>query len=905
MTERASDPSATGAYAATGPAVGAVFAGRYKLRELLGEGGMGSVYAADQIEPVQRRVALKLIRTGHDSAYMLGRFEQERQALALMDHPNIAKVFDAGIADEPRTTGSGGTPYFAMELIRGVPITRYCDEAKLTPRQRLELFIPVCQAVQHAHQKGIIHRDLKPTNVLVGLYDSRPVPKVIDFGVAKATGPRLTEKSIYTEIGSLVGTLEYMAPEQAELNNLDIDTRADVYALGVILYELLTGTVPFSRKELQSAGFVEMLRLIREVEPPKPSTKISGSGTLPSVAANRGLDPRKLTQQLRGELDWIALKCLEKERSRRYETANQLALEVQRFLADEPVEACPPSATYRLRKFARKNRAALTTAAVIAMLLVGGVTVSTWQAIRATRAETAALTERDEKEKALAAEANQRLMAENAAAAEKTAKEQTQKRLAQIEKGVDLFAGMLRGINPRAEEQVGEPLYVQLRQRAEQAADAMDAEAVGDPLAVARLQTILGNTLRELGSAAKAVEVLEKARAIRERELGADHPSTLVTLDNLASAYRVAGRLPEAVALHEQVRDAQVKKLGADDPDTLATLHNLALAYGVAGRLPEAVALHEQVRDARVKKLGADDPDTLATLNNLASAYGAAGRLPEAVALHERVRDARVKKLGADHPSTLVTLNNLAFAYQTAGRLPEAVALYEQVRDAQVKKLGADHPSTLTTLNNLARAYQVAEKLPEAIALFEQAATGIARRRFQHEHAGLIIPNTITAYEQAEQLDKAEGWRRQWLAVVKRQAGAESPPYAGELAALGNNLLRQKKWSEAETDLREGLVIREKKQPDAWTTFNTRSLLGGALLGQKKYADAEPLLLNGYEGLKQREDQIPKASQIRLIEALERLVQFYAATGPTEKADAWRSKLDEAKAAAALPAKKP
>ncbi len=300
--------------------LGGTFAGRFKVREKLGEGGMGTVYVADQTEPVSRRVALKVVRADVSSARLLARFEQERQALALMDHPNIAKVLDAGV--------SQGTPYFVMELIKGVPITKYCDEARLTPRQRLGLFVDVCQAVQHAHQKGVIHRDLKPSNILVGLYDGRPVPKVIDFGVAKVTGPKLSEHSVYTEVGQIVGTLEYMSPEQAELNNLDIDTRTDVYALGVLLYELLTGTVSFSRKELKAFGFAEMLRLIKEVELPRPSTRLSSSASLPSIAACRQMEPAKLTKLFRGELDWMVMKALEKDRTRRYETANGLAMDL-------------------------------------------------------------------------------------------------------------------------------------------------------------------------------------------------------------------------------------------------------------------------------------------------------------------------------------------------------------------------------------------------------------------------------------------------------------------------------------------------------------------------------------------------------------------------------------------------
>jgi serine/threonine protein kinase/tetratricopeptide (TPR) repeat protein len=359
---------------------GFVLAGRYKLVEQVGEGGMGTVWMAQQTEPVKRLVAVKLIKAGMDSQQVIARFEAERQALALMDHPNIAKVLDAG-------TTAAGRPYFVMDLVKGVPITRYCDEHHLTPRQRLELFLPVCQGVQHAHQKGIIHRDLKPSNVLVALYDGRPVPKVIDFGVAKAAGQQLTDKTLVTGFGAIVGTLEYMSPEQAEVNQFDIDTRSDIYALGVLLYELLAGSPPFSRKDLEKASMLEMLRVIREQEPSKPSTKLSTAEGLPTLAANRGTAPAKLTKLVRGELDWIVMKALEKDRSRRYETANGFALDVQRYLKDEPVEARLPSFAYRFRKFARRNRAALTAAMIVIVSLLAGTAVSMWQARRAIAAE--------------------------------------------------------------------------------------------------------------------------------------------------------------------------------------------------------------------------------------------------------------------------------------------------------------------------------------------------------------------------------------------------------------------------------------------------------------------------------------------------------------------------------------
>jgi serine/threonine protein kinase len=353
--------------------------GPYKLLQEIGEGGMGTVFMAEQSQPVQRKVALKIIKPGMDTRQVVARFEAERQALALMDHPNIARVLDAG-------TTESGRPYFVMELVKGIPITRYCDEHRLTPKQRLELFVPVCQAVQHAHQKGIIHRDLKPSNVLVAEYDDTPVAKVIDFGVAKATGAKLTDRTMFTQLGQIVGTLEYMSPEQAKLNALDIDTRSDIYALGVLLYELLTGTTPLQKKNFEQAAFDEMLRIIREEEPPRPSTRLSTTKELPTIAANRGLEAKKLSGLVRGELDWIVMKALEKDRNRRYETANGFARDIQRYLANEPVWACPPSVSYRFRKFVRRNTALFTTALLVAATLLVAVVGVTWKWLDAEQA---------------------------------------------------------------------------------------------------------------------------------------------------------------------------------------------------------------------------------------------------------------------------------------------------------------------------------------------------------------------------------------------------------------------------------------------------------------------------------------------------------------------------------------
>ncbi|HUE73700.1 MAG TPA: protein kinase, partial [Pirellulaceae bacterium] len=381
--------------------------GPYKLLQQIGEGGMGVVWMAEQTEPVKRKVAVKVIKPGMDSRQVIARFEAERQALAMMDHVNIARVLDAG-------TTEAGRPYFVMELVHGVPITKYCDDNHLTPRERLELFVPVCQAIQHAHQKGIIHRDIKPSNVMVTLYDGKPVPKVIDFGVAKATEQKLTERTLFTQYGTMVGTLEYMSPEQAEMSALGVDTRSDIFSLGVLLYELLTGSTPLTHKRMKDAAYAEILRMIKEEEPQKPSTRLSESGdALASISAQRHMEPAKLSKLMRGELDWIVMKTLEKDRTHRYETASGLAADVQRYLSDEPVQACPPSAGYRFRKFARRNKVALGGASAVAAALLLGIFGTSWQAYRATQQRDRAVAAEELAEKRLEAEVEARRDAES------------------------------------------------------------------------------------------------------------------------------------------------------------------------------------------------------------------------------------------------------------------------------------------------------------------------------------------------------------------------------------------------------------------------------------------------------------------------------------------------------------
>jgi serine/threonine protein kinase/tetratricopeptide (TPR) repeat protein len=876
------DPPSSEAEAEATPAadkVGSVL-GSYKLLQKLGEGGMGTVWVAEQQQPVKRRVALKVIKPGLDSAQVLHRFEAERQALALMDHTNIAKVFDAGTTPE-------GRPYFVMELVHGVPITKYCDELNLPIRERLELFVPICQAIQHAHQKGIIHRDVKPSNVLVCLQDGKPVPKVIDFGVAKAMHQPLTESTVYTEFGAVVGTLQYMAPEQAEMSPLGVDTRADVYALGVLLYELLTGTTPLDRKRLRKAALGEVLRILKEEEPPKPSTRLTQSKeSLASVAAQRRTEPAKLMKEVRGELDWIVMKCLEKDRTRRYETASGLARDVERHLADEAVEACPPSAGYRLGKLARRYKGPVFAAALLLLALLGGIVGTSWGLVRAERARQAEAQQRqlaEDKEHEARAAAEEERQA-RAREAEQRQRAEELKKLAEEHKR-QAEANERQALE---EKRVAEAVRTFLQQDLLRQADATE-QANALRHAGGGFEAKENPTIKELLDRAAAALTPAKieARFPKQREVQAS------ILRTVGDTYRDIGDYGKAVEFLVRASATYRDTLGADHPDTLSTLDNLAGAYKDAGRTADAIALFEQVRDAKRKKLGADHPSTLTTLHNLALAYLDAGRTEDAIALFEEVRDALVKKLGADHPHIFKTLNNLAVAYRKAGRTGEAIVLYEQVRNALVKKLGTDHPDTLTTLGNLALAYRDAGKLEQALPLFQQAATGIEKRHFVHQYAAGIVGNLIDCHERLKQYEQAEAWRRKWLAVVQQREGPRSAAYAGALAGLGRNLLWQHKHTEAEKTLRECLTLRVKLEPDTWSTFNAKSLLGEALLGQKKYADAEPLLKDGYEGMKPRQDQIPPPPRkLRLSEALERLVQLYEANGKKDEAARWRQELE-------------
>ena len=931
---------------------GAVIAGKYTLVEPIGEGGMGSVWRAKQTEPVKRFVAVKLIKAGMDSKQVLARFDAERQALALMDHPNIAKVLDGGLHEH--------RPYFVMELVKGVPITEYCDHHKLTPQQRLELFVQVCQAIQHAHQKGIIHRDIKPSNVLIALYDDKPVVKVIDFGVAKATGAALTERTIDTGFGGIVGTPQYMSPEQATFNNLDIDTRSDVYALGVLLYELLVGSPPFSRKELKQKGLLEILRVVREEEPPRPSAKLSTADALPTLSANRDTEPKKLTSLLRNELDWIVMKALEKDRTRRYETANGFAADVLRYLSGEAVLAHPPSTAYRVKKFVRRNKGQVIAASLVVLLLLLGIVGTTLGLLEARRQEGFVREETAAKDVALTAETEQRGIAEaNARAAnvgrlkavaaaeeerkakdreaeraegERKAKEQAQTNLAFARKGNEILASVFASLEPKNTYATVGELSQALKDNLLKAVAELDGSAIGDPLTVASMQNTLGVSLLGLGEASHAILLFEKARATYTVMVGADHPLTLTSMNNLAGGYQDAKKPDKALPLFEETFERRKARLGADHRDTLASMHNLALGYLNAGQIARALPLLEETHKLATAKLGADHPDTLACMASLADGYRLAGNLDKALPLAEETLERRKARLGADHPDTLQSMHNLAEGYYAAGKLDKALQLNEETLKLTTARLGAGHPSTLTSMSNLAAGYRDAGKLDKALPLFEETLK-LRTARLGASHPNTLIsmgnlaecyrtagkldkalplfeetlklrtanlgashPNTLSsmgnlghAYCEARQGEKASGLLMEFVAAQRNRSPPDDPRFAGLLAQVSLDLLSCDQFATAETMLRECLTIREKKQPDAWTTFNTQSLLGGALLGQKKYADAEPLLLKGYEGLKQREKTIPAPGKIRLPEAIDRLIELSTATNKPEEAKKWRA----------------
>jgi serine/threonine protein kinase/tetratricopeptide (TPR) repeat protein len=817
--------------------------GQYRLVELIGEGGMGTVWMAQQTEPVRRLVAVKLIKAGMGSRSVIARFDAERQALALMDHPNIARVLDAGTIG-PADAGGWQRPYFVMDLVKGVPITRHCDEQRLTPRQRLELLIPVCQAVQHAHQKGIIHRDLKPSNVLVALYDGQPVPKVIDFGVAKAAGQPLTEKTLVTGFGAIVGTLEYMSPEQAEINQLDIDTRSDIYGLGVLLYELLTGSPPFSRTELQKVGMLEMLRVIREQEPTRPSAKLSTAEGLPTLAANRGTEAAKLTRLVRGELDWIVMKCLEKDRNRRYETANGLAMDLERYLCDEPVVACPPSATYRLRKFVRRNKGPVLAVVLIIAALIAGIIGTTSAMIRATTAEGAAKAETIEKEQARAEAVVQGNRARDAGklAEERLEQVTAEKTRVDAERAVaqainDFWQHYLLGQIDVAERPGG------LRTLLDQAALKINGTFANKPLAEAAVRRTVGDAYRTLGRYEDARVQIATSVELRVAHLGPQHLDTLMSKHLLAAIYHLQEEYERAERLYSEVLEARIAQLGRDDAQTLTTMNNLGTVLGHLGQFERGEPLCRKALQGRAALHGDAHPDTLTSKNNLGGLYQQQGKYALAEPLLQDALRGHAAVSGADHPETLACKNNLGVVYSSQGKYDQAEPLLQDAVQGRVARLGVEHPSTLTAKANLAQVYKHRGKYREAEPLMKDVWQFSAATRGRDHKETLVRARVLAqCYLSQRKTELAEPLLQETLQAELARFGPDETGTLATKLSLAELYQIQKKYAHAVPLCKEVMQAYSTKfGPNDTKTVTCKGNLAVVYLEQRRYSDAEPL----------------------------------------------------------------
>jgi serine/threonine protein kinase len=833
--------------------------GRYKLLQQIGEGGCGVVYMAEQEEPVRRRVALKVIKLGMDTKSVIARFEAERQALALMDHPNIAKVLDAGATET-------GRPYFVMELVRGVKITDYCDEAKLSIPERLELFTQVCSAIQHAHQKGIIHRDIKPSNILVTVNDGVPVPKVIDFGIAKATGGQeLTDKTLFTAFEQFIGTPAYMSPEQAVITSLDVDTRSDIYSLGVLLYELLTGRTPFDTKELLAIGLDEMRRTIRETEPARPSTRLSTmpGDDLGGTAQRRGLDAHRLVTELRGDLDWVVMKCLEKNRARRYETASGLARDVQRHLQDEPVSARPPSLFYRFHKLTRRHKRTFLAAGAVAAALLLGFGISMW-------------VHRNDPEF-------------SAREAVKLAK----KRLGND--NPELPAVMLRLVDVLKENHK----TAEAREWAEQAVALYRRHP--DWKAAGRITALdaLNEPLKQLSQYEEAISVQkERLQLLRAQN---DEGRVKDALGELAWSLLFANRYVEAepvarecLAVHERITNDPVGKSWVKG----LLGESLMKQKRYTDAEPLLLSAYEEVNAHKAEiPAGWDGLFWGETLARVANFYTVTHQPQRAAEWKERVADfekaQKAKKSGITQPDTSLT------GIETTRR--------EELANAR-KRLGNEHPELPNHIYNLINVLLANQKRDEACLLAEEELGLIQRHPDwpgrEREDALAKLGGLLSSYSCFGASAPVQAER---LKILRERLPADDPELRDVLVWYAWTLYAIHQSAKGEAAARECLAIFEKKYPQHYRIGFVQSILGGCLRQQKKYQEAEPLLLAGGEGVITNQNMADSYERGQFLwEPLARLVSFYEETGRPEEAAQWRKKLDEIeKARATKTAAKP
>jgi eukaryotic-like serine/threonine-protein kinase len=746
--------------------------GQYRLTHKIGEGGMGQVWLAEQSEPLHRQVALKLLHGGIFDRSLLRRFQAERQSLATMDHPAIAKVFDAGAT-------AAGQPYFVMEYVPGEPITAYCDAKKLTVPERLELFIQVCDGVQHAHQKAIIHRDLKPANILVIELDGRPLPRIIDFGLAKVITKISDDGNSATRAEGLVGTPGYMSPEQAGWT--DVDTRTDVYSLGVVLYELLTGQLPFDADKLKRLPLYEILRQIEEQEPVCPSLR-AGANTeaATSVAERRRSEPAKLARQLRGDLDWITLKALEKDRARRYGTPSELSRDIKRYLDDVPVEAGPGNVGYRVQKYIRRHRFGVTMTALLALLLVAFAVV---QAVEVRRIGQ----ERD--------------------------------RAGRI---TEFMTEMFKVSNPGQER----GNQVTAREILDKASRNIETGLAQDPVTQAQMMMVMGKVYDNLGLYPQADSLLRQAAAIRHSTLGAKNLDTTASMLELAWTLGHEGHYPEAETLLREVLGIRKRTLGTDHPDTVTTMADLAVILNDEGHYAEAEKLQREALDVRRRILKPDSLDIAASLDNLGTVLQMEAKYPEAEKLDREAIDIRRRILGADHPDTDATMNNLANVLYFESRYLEAEKLDLEVLEERRRDFGAENPLTLRTMSNLANVLHREHRDAEAEKLCRETLE-VQRHVLGPEHPETLMSmNNLTAILSKEgKYAEAEKIGREVLDIRRRVLGPEHPLTLRAMSNLADSLTKLGNWKDAQELLEQALNIQRRvlgpDHPDtALSTYN-------------------------------------------------------------------------------------
>ena len=745
--------------------------GSYHLLQRLGQGGMGEVWLAEQKQPVRRRVAVKLIKAGMDTREVVTRFESERQALALMDHPAIAKVFDAGSTPQ-------GRPFFVMEYVSGIPITTYCDRHKLSIPERLELFIRVCEGVEHAHHKAILHRDLKPSNILVGEMDGKAAPRIIDFGVAKATSARLSEDTMYTQVGAIIGTPGYMSPEQADSAGADVDTRTDVYSLGVVLYELLVGAPPLDFSKTRPEEYSSKLR---DEDASKPSTKISTLGKKSGITAeNRGADSPTLARLLRGDLDAITLKALEKERARRYGTPAELAADIGRYMRNEPVGARPASSWYRARKYVRRHRFGVAVTAAAAVVLVSLAFLQALD-LRRTRRE------RD-----------------------------------RADRVTQFMVGMFKVSDPS--EARGND--IRAREILDKASKDIDTGLAQDPELQAQMMQIMGNVYESLGLYPESESLLRRAVEIRQRTLGPRNIETLKSMNDLGYVLNSNSKYSEAEKWSRETVEGRKEKLGPEHADTLASESQLALIFNNESRYAEAEKLHREVLDVSRRKFGEQDPLTMKVMKSLAIDLAYEGKFDESEKVFRDVLASDLRAFGPEHPKVLGDMNNLAATLQHEQKWDEAEKLYLDGLQAKRRVLGPEHPDTLMSMGNLALVYSHQKRYAEAEKLFRETLE-IKQKRLGPEHRSTLVTmgNLGEALIDSGKYDEAGQLFQRTLELERRILGPDHSDTLQTVQAMGTLLKKEKRYPEAEATLRQVFTERQRAlgadHPDTATSAYT------------------------------------------------------------------------------------